>query len=193
MRVTDETKPLCMRCRKATYKCAGYDQPWFDETPYIALAHQRAAEREKEIRGCQTAMLSYDALQALQSEGFLAAGRVAQPLNLSAFQDDICRSFYFHRLAIGPRYSKAMTWWLSPTPKAEVQSRTLVTASKAMAAAFFGRIHKQTSIRIEGDLMYGEALRSLKTDLSHPEKAFTFETLGATLALNMYEVCHCPF
>ena len=39
--------------------------------------------------------------------------------------------------------------------------------------------------------MYGEALRSLQSDLFHNVKAYAFETLGATMALNMYEVCLC--
>lgn len=58
-----------------------------------------------------------------------------------------------------------------------------------MAAAFFGRIHRQPEIVREGTLMYGEALRNLASDLSHDVKAYAFETLGATMALNMYEVC----
>lgn len=36
--------------------------------------------------------------------------------------------------------------------------------------------------------MYGEALRNLSQDLGHPVKNRTIETLGATMALNMYEV-----
>ena len=82
-----------------------------------------------------------------------------------------------------------MSWWLSPTPKAEVQSQTLVSASRAMSAVFFGRVHHKATIIREGERMYGDALHNLKTDLSHPVKALTFETLGATMALNMYEVC----
>ena len=58
-----------------------------------------------------------------------------------------------------------------------------------MSAAFFGRVHHQAGIITEGGLMYGEALRNLSQDLSHPIKAYTFETLGATMALTMYEVC----
>ena len=125
-------------------------------------------------------------------EGFLPAERVAESINLSAFREDICRSFVFHRLCAGSNPSKAMSWWLNSSPKAEVQSRTLVSASKAMSAAFFGRVHQQARIITEGGLMYGDALRNLSQDLSHPIKAYTFETLGATMALTMYEVCFLP-
>lgn len=181
----DETKPTCVRCSKATYSCAGYDQPWLDETPYIELAQQRAAEREKEYRASSDALIPY---KAIESEGFLPVDRVADSVNLSAFKDDICRSFILHRLCAGPDYPKAMSWWLSPTPKVEVQSRTLVSASRAMSAAFFGRVHQQATIITEGEVMYGEALRNLQIDLRHSVKAYTFETLGATMALHMYEV-----
>lgn len=183
----DESKPTCLRCNRATYCCAGYDQPWLDEAPYIALAQQRASQREKEYKESGISLLPSDSVLA---GGYLPAESIAQPMDLAAFQEDICRSFVFHRLS-GAQYSKAMSWWLSPNPRVEVQSRTLVSASKAMSAAFFGRINRQRKIIIEGDLMYGEALRNLSLDLSHQVKAFTFETLGATLALNMYEVGHC--
>lgn len=58
-----------------------------------------------------------------------------------------------------------------------------------MSAVFFGRVHQQAAIVTEGERLYGEALRNLNNDLSHPVKAYTFETLGETMALNMYEVC----
>ena len=179
---------MCERCKKATYRCAGYDQPWLQEAPFARKAHQRSLVREQLYRTRQHPLLSKE---AIISQGFLPAERVAQELNLSAFRDDICRSFLFFRLCSGENFSKAISWWLNPTPRAEVQSRTLVSASKAMAAAFFGRIHQQPRISNEGTKMYGEALLNLTKDLSHEEKAFTFETLGATLALNMYEVCLC--
>lgn len=62
-----------------------------------------------------------------------------------------------------------------------------------MAAAFFGCIHQRPNIINEGSKAYGEALRNLASDLSHKVKAYTFETLGATMALEMYEVCLCSF
>ena len=57
-----------------------------------------------------------------------------------------------------------------------------------MAASFFGRIHQQPAIVVQGESWYGEAIRNLKLDLDHREKRYTLETLGATMALNMYEV-----
>lgn len=184
----DEVKPACERCRKATYKCAGYDQPWLDETPYVLAAQERKRERDEL---CLARLDPFLTKEAVMSQGFLPAERVAQELNLSAFREDICRSFLFHRLCPGGNFSKAISWWLNPAPRVEVQSRTLVLAGKAMAAAFFGRIHQQPRIINEGTRYYGEALRNLNIDLSHKEKQLAFETLGATMALNMYEVCHC--
>lgn len=184
----DEAKPACERCNKATYKCAGYDQPWLDEAPYEREAQRRSLVRDKLHQTRHNAFLPKE---AVTSQGFLPAEKVAQELNLSAFQEDICRSFMFHKLCSGDMFSKAISWWLNPAPRVELQSRTLVSASKAMTAAFFGRIHQQPRIITQGTLQYTEALRNLTSDLSHKVKAFTFETLGATMALNMYEVCHC--
>ena len=144
--------------------------------------------RQELYRTRQLALISKD---DVTSQGFLSAQAVAQELNLSAFQEGICRSFLFHRLCSGENFSKAISWWLNPAPRAEIQSRTLVSASKAMTAAFFGRIHNQPHIVREGTVFYTEALRNLQSDLSHKVKAYTFETLGATMALNMYEVCLC--
>lgn len=181
----DETKPVCMRCKKATYTCRGYDQPWLDESRYIELARERAAEREKEYRGSFSALVDRD---TIRSDGFLPRESLFQPINLSAYKEEICRSFILHKLSAGPQYSKAMSWWLSPAPKVEIQARTMVSASRAMAATFFGRIHKHAGITTEGRRLYIEALHNLSKDLSHPVKALTFETLGATMALTMYEV-----
>ena len=181
----DETKPICQRCRKATYKCDGYDQPWLNEEPYKREAHTRFLVRDELYRTRHQAFLSKD---AVTSQGFLPAERVAQQLNLSAFREDICRSFLFHKLCSG-NFSKGMSWWVNPAPRVQIQSRTLVSASKAMTAAFFGRIHQHARISREGDVWYGEALLNLKRDLSHKVKAYTFETFGATMALIMYEVC----
>ncbi len=74
-----------------------------------------------------------------------------------------------------------------------MQSRKLVSASTAMAASMFGRMHQQPRIVYEGGQMYGEAIRNLASDLSHEIKAYTLEMLGATMALSMYEVCLCTF
>lgn len=186
----DEAKPACERCKKATYKCAGYDQPWLDAAPYERQAHQRFLVRDQIYHARHNPFLPKDAFLA---QGFLPPARVAQGLNLSAFREDICRSFVFHRLCAGENFSKAISWWLNPAPRVDVQSRTLVSASKAMTAAFFGCIHQQPKIVMEGQKFYGEALSNLKTDLSHEVKAYSFETLGATMALNMYEVCFYSF
>ena len=184
----DEAKPICARCRKATYKCAGYDQPWLDDAPYEREAYERFRVRDELYRSRHYAFLPEE---AIASQGFLPAASVAQELNLSAFREDICRSFLFHKLCSGKNFSKGMSWWLNRAPRAEIQSRTLVSASKAMTAAFFGRVHHHTRIIREGNIWYGEALRNLQSDLSHKVKAYTFETFGATMALNMYEVWLC--
>lgn len=184
----DEVKPECERCKKATYKCAGYDQPWLNEAPYERKARERFLVRDELYRTRHNPMLPKE---ALVSQGFLPAERVSQELNLVAFREDVCRSFYFHKFCSGKNFSKAISWWLNPNPRVQVQSRTLVSASKAMSAAFFGRSHQSRFIIREGEKMYGEALRNLSSDLSHEVKAYTFETLGATMALNMYEVCLC--
>ena len=113
---------------------------------------------------------------------------MGQSLSLSAFQDDICRSFVLHKLTSGPTVTKGTAWWLSPRPRVEVQAYTLVSASKAMAASFFGRIHQQPRIVAQGQSMYIEALHNLRQDVGHAVKSRTIETLGATMALNMYEV-----
>lgn len=183
----DEAKPECERCKKATYRCAGYDQSWLNEAPFEREAHKRILVRNQLYNARHNAFLPK---QALISQGLLPAEKVAQELDLSAFREDICRSFLFHRLCSGENLSKAISWWLNPTPRVQVQSRTLVSASKAMVAAFFGRIHQQPLIMNEGTKFYGEALRNLSSDLSHKVKAYTFETLGATMALNMYEMIH---
>ena len=182
----DETKPKCERCRKATYTCAGYDHPSFNEAPFEREALERKRVRDELYRARHVAFLP---VRVATAQGFLFAERVSQELNLSAFQEDICRSFLYHRLCAGRHFSKGISWLLSPTPRVEVQSRTLVSASKAMAAAFFGRIHQRPKIMREGNLFYVEALQNLSSDLSHNVKSTAFETLGATMALNMYEVC----
>ena len=182
----DEAKPKCERCRKATYTCAGYDQPCFNEAPFEREALERKRVRDELYQARHVAFLP---VRVARAQGFLFAERVNQELNLSAFQENICRSFLYHRLCAGRHFSKGISWLLSPAPRVEVQSRTLVSASKAVAAAFFGRVHQQPNIKTEANQFYVEALRNLTSDLSHDVKRIAFETLGATMALNMYEVC----
>ena len=182
----DETKPVCERCKKATYTCAGYDLPRLNEAPFEREALERKRVRDELYQARHVAFLPVTVAKA---QGFLLAERVDQELNLSAFQENICRSFLYHKLCAGRHFSKGISWWLNPAPRVEVQSRTLVSASKAMSAAFFGRVHQQPKISREGNLFYLEALRNLTSDLSHDVKSIAFETLGATMALNMYEVC----
>ena len=131
------------------------------------------------------ALITYEA--ALR-HGFLPVESVGRSISLSGFQDDICRSFVLHKLTSGPTITKGMIWWLSPSPRVQVQAYTLVSASRAMTASFFGRIHRQPRIIAEGQSMYTKALHNLAQDIGHPEKSQTIETLGATMALNMYEV-----
>ena len=57
-----------------------------------------------------------------------------------------------------------------------------------MTASFFGRMHQQPRIVAQGQSMYIEALHNLRQDVGHVVKSRTIETLGATMALNMYEV-----
>ncbi len=178
----DEAKPGCERCKKATYICGGYN---FDEAPYAAVANQRKAERQAEEQERWNALIPYEAALA---HGFLPFESVGRSISLSAFQDDICRSFVLHKLTSGPAVTKGMTWWLSSTPRVQVQAYTLVSASRAMTATFFGRLHQQPSIVAEGERMYVEALHNLAQDVGHDVKSRTIETLGATMALNMYEV-----
>ena len=184
----DEGRPTCERCRKATYKCGGYEQPWLSEEQLEREARRRSFVRHELDRTSQQALVSKEAVAA---HGFLSADSIAQGMNLFAFREDICRSFLFHRLCAGDNFSKGIGWWLNPTPRVDVQSRTLVSASKAMTAAFFGKIHQQPRISTEAYHFYTVALHNLNNDLSHKVKAYTFETLGATMALNMYEVCLC--
>lgn len=185
LRSLDEAKPTCERCRKATYTCAGYNQPWLDDARYAAVAHQRKAERQAEEQERWNALITYEAALA---HGFLPFESVGRSISLSAFQDDICRSFVLHKLTSGPTITKGMTWWLSPSPRVQVQAYTLVSASRAMTASFFGRIHRQPTIIAQGQSMYTEALHNLAQDVGHAVKSRTIETLGATMALNMYEV-----
>lgn len=107
----DETKPVCERCRRATYNCAGYDQPWMNEAPHQCEAYKRFLVRDQLYHARLDPLLPKE---AVVSQGFLPLERVAQELNLSAFQENICRSFLFHKLCPRNNFSKAVSWWLNP-------------------------------------------------------------------------------
>lgn len=149
-------------------------------------AEKRAADSAMIRSGSREPFLSKSSAELC---GFIPPDGVAQPIALAGFQDNIYRSFLLHKAVGGQPVTKALAWFLSPEPRVEVQSQTLVLASGALSRTFFGEYNRQQRIVIEGIDLYGKALRSLRDDLCHPVKAHAFETLGATIALYLFEVC----
>lgn len=77
--------------------------------------------------------------------------------------------------------------WLSiDRPDLDLECTPYLCA-RALAEAFFGRIHHQQRMIAKGSALYGQALQSLRADLQDPEKARGQLALMSMMYLGAYE------
>ena len=190
IRWIDETHPYCVRCQKSKICCEGYNPRlrYVDERPRIERAKERVRTRETQWHDCigPTPVHSSNVLIPRESGMFLPT--VPPSINLHAQREQVFRMFFLKKMWANTMHRDAPGLWLHESSKVGTISMTPVLSTNALAAAFFGRRHKQTSVCVEAAEKYGHALRSLKSDLDDPNEVWSFGTLAAASALSLYEV-----
>lgn len=143
----DETKPVCLRCTKAGFECAGYERPriWH-HTSTAPFPTPEALEKQPLVTCCKP-----------------AGDRVSSPppeLSLVAFQGDFCISFMFANF-IWRSYG---TLWLNQAAEGKL-GKLALDATKALSQANFGSTNHKTDIELKGSMQYGQCLKTLATEL----------------------------
>jgi hypothetical protein len=211
----DDRHPTCARCDLGGFRCQGYADPelFVDEMPRI----QRAVGVYRRRRAKKMKSESYEENSrhmAATEEGrrrepltkvqeFNHALCHYVPQDMSSFEERIhlsflCSKLFFGAPARGQKTLVEKPWIyrfaLQSTSKSEHGSEqipmsvTYTLAMKALAKAFYGQIHGQQAIIIEGADLYGRALHSLRGDLQHSNSYQSSSLLASLMTVYLYEV-----
>ena len=144
----DEERPECRRCKKAGYKCQGYDREliFHNQTTAPSPGGSDAGESsEPPLLLTTTTKLT----------------RAPRELDLSPLEDSALFACLFHNYEYTnfgtPRLNLAAEGKLGPTS---------FEAARALASEFFAQYQEQSRFHTRASVHYGEALRLLRMDLA---------------------------
>lgn len=201
----DEARPTCNRCKNGYFICLGYTRP-------VTFISEDAKHRRKE----QTVLVPATPATAIPDSvssvpipdqnnddvldtsnlpgmGLLKFENtpIQPPLHLNAFKDNILISHLMQNLFSDAEDTTIWTerdpWILYAIQHPETEP-TSYTSVLALAATFFGRVHKEMTVFEQGTRSYSRALSQLKADLAIPERAVSYSTMASTLILSVYEL-----
>ncbi|PVH97947.1 hypothetical protein DM02DRAFT_62859 [Periconia macrospinosa] len=155
----DEAKPKCQRCQKSGYTCAGYKRA-VQFRMAVFSAHQATTKEPNNIR--QTATKNKESCTAPRAER-CQTPIVPLSLSLASFTPDICNAFLLQNF-VWRSYGHN---WLDLALSGKISPLAL-QAGSALSQSNFGSFHRQQSIKINGSIQYGKAVRSLIQELSNP-------------------------
>jgi hypothetical protein len=160
---TDEGQPECQRCKKAGYKCQGYERtlifhnqttnPTGTGTSQSLVAGRMANTRKELSPPAIMTMLTTSRPTDLEIP-------VARELDLSPFQDNILFACLFKNYVHG----NFGTPWLNLSAEGGL-GETSLEASRTLAAEFFAMYHRNPTFRTRATAHYGQSLRLLRSDL----------------------------
>ena len=111
-------------------------------------------------------------------------------VGLSGISEDVYHSHlldkFFATSVDYKDFSVNRSWMVSCLSKPK-EYPTAALALKSLATSFFGRKHSQESILHDGATSYGQALLAVRRTLQDPVRAWSFDALATTTALNQYE------
>lgn len=185
----DGTQPTCNRCRNARIECAGYIQSvrFVDERARVIATQERVRTQESQWENAS--FYGTTTRSAPSAGNYLANPNPTrcQEIGFSAFQDDVCVSFFVHRLLPKLGRTQVIGHWMDVITSHESVS-VLSLSLQCVATSFFGRIHQQPAIMARGAQQYGSALRSLSQFLQSPQNQASLAALASINALELYEV-----
>ena len=175
----DETRPFCKRCQKAKLSCPGFRDPFVfvNETDVIAQGSIPVPKRYDRSRTTSSAARSAPV-------DFGLARRLSPPSH------DVHIAYLLERfVATGPRYidHTSNSVWMKICLTRPEHFPIATSAIQCLAASFFGRQHHTGSITFQAAQSYSSNLRHLAQALQDSRKAWSFDVLAATTALNFYE------
>ncbi|KAI9661859.1 MAG: hypothetical protein M1821_009098 [Bathelium mastoideum] len=195
----DETKPVCLRCRKSNRHCSGYAAQFIfrqtvfvNEPPRSVFPQNRPSSQEKDLdqgsesaQTCEKSPESASSLECIQP--------VPQTIALTGFANNLYSSFLVNTYwasnnSIRDHAGTNRRWFMKCLTE-EADHPTSFLALEALAMAYFGRKHRQNQIVLGSNALYGRALRALSQNIQDTEKVSSFDTLAAVATLSLFEYC----
>ena len=152
----DEGRPICERCSKAKYTCAGYDKPLeFRHAKFdSSTTSDRAPASEPPSSRPSNVIINNPKVVSLPNE-----------LSLVAFKEDISLSFLMTNFV----WRTYATPWIQMATKGDL-GRLPLDASLALSHTNFGTSYNQQQIKVDGLIRYSHVLKALTPYLSDPQK-----------------------
>ena len=193
----DETRPVCLRCRKANKECPGYVDNGIQITVYVPTSDKTVPQNKSRLEEGDHAEASSSAqvIREPSNSSTISKGSadIPQDLSLSGFTNNLYCSFlvntYWASDDSTPDFGNINRQWFTQCLNKEEDHPTSSLALQALAMAFFGRKHRQDQIVLRSIALYGRALRALSQDLQTPDKLASFDTLAAVTTLSLFEYC----
>lgn len=196
----DRTQPACNRCKKANISCKGYRSLIvIDESSRIQRSRATVEAQIQQNLTLRKRLQVLDHSKSRQTfQPVEAQGSSISTFPLTAFKQNVFISFLAEKLCEG-RGQNDMNcvasnskkglwptrgWWAEDL--LEKPSKSL----EALAAMFFGRVHELQEVKMEGLVLYSEALKELRAELAHINGNWSFRTLASMTALCLYEVLY---
>ncbi|CAK7210772.1 hypothetical protein SBRCBS47491_000892 [Sporothrix bragantina] len=183
----DERQPHCQRCQKAGILCSGYTQhgQFVDET--VRFRVSKTSKSTKRTTPSPSPSPSRDEMQLTR-----VSTRI--PLSLQPDEDFVIHKHLVARLLprvsgpTAPDILSAMVNYESPRPFSDSTPAPIhKDAIRALAAVYFGKVHRDTRIFDMGVRAYVRSLHRLRTALASPVAVLEVETLVSVLCMGLYE------
>ena len=199
----DQQKPSCIQCSRLGLECLGYER----ETIFIA-AHGIPKEdswqaRETLRASRQKTTAEVTPLTQALTNGHPSGSRLDLlrqsppvlewcPSPSRAYRQQLLRT-YISKFSPsqGARYSESILW-ITLLPAISHRSLPLEAVCMALCTGRLGRDDGNQQLTHNSLRFYTQALRGLRQDLSNPDAVYKDETLGACMALAMYEFLEVP-
>ena len=191
-RSIDETHPICERCTKRGIQCVYGEGPtkFVDERPKLEA---KAAAAQLEL--LNPSLMDFSLSSSSSSSLVPTIYRSPEPVSISdelplgGLEEQIYLSFLDYKPMFGHANQRATLMWPWQSSSSPTSNDSIIRLSvQSMAAAYYGRNHRQTSVCFRARQLYGHALESLAAGLNEPEKASHSQLLTSIVALTVYEM-----
>ena len=197
----DEVHPYCQRCLKAGILCTSYNEHdhFVDETKRFRVSKSPKSSRDvaKELSKASPR----PSPSRRESKGMqLTHVPTHISMSLQPDEDFVIHKHLVTRLLIrasgptAPDILSAMVNYEPHAPSATLQYSARLSAKpihkdalRALAAVYFGKMHRDTRIFDMGVRAYVRSLQRMRTALASPVAVLELETLVSVLCLGLYE------
>lgn len=166
----DQNRPICLRCARLNLQCQGFNPfPVFIDG--LSLNEIKADNTAEGDKGEE---ISLSPAPSVDED--------------NVFTTHLIRNLFIPFRGSNTVPSPSLSLWLIRSILPSDHSLVPQLAVRACAAAYFGKIHRQSSAAERGTVLYTQALRQLQKELFDSEQVLKTDTLSATLLLALFEM-----